>query len=78
MIKTKSPALLWDFCIVTESEIMSKMSIGERSKGLEVLNGDSVDTSEYTDFKLYDLIWYYDNTEAIGKPCIGWWLGVYH
>ena len=30
------------------------------------------------DFKFYDLIWYWDNQEAIDNPCIGIWLGVYH
>ena len=30
------------------------------------------------DFKLYDLIWYWEILEAIDNPCIGRWLGVSH
>ena len=54
------------------------MSIGGQIPGLEVLISDSVDISEYTDFELYDLIWYWDKPQAIYNPCIGRWLGVYH
>mmetsp|Transcript_15996 Transcript_15996/g.23839 ORF Transcript_15996/g.23839 Transcript_15996/m.23839 type:complete len:1130 (+) Transcript_15996:7540-10929(+) len=78
MVKTNAPASLWDFCIVTESEIMSRMSRGGRRPGLEILTGDSIDISEYTDFEFYDLIWYWDNPDAIDNPCIGRWLGVSH
>ena len=78
MVKTNALASLWDFCIVNESEIMSRMSRGGRRPGLEVLTADSVDISEYTDFEFYDLIWYWDNPEAIDNPCIGRLLGVSH
>ena len=30
------------------------------------------------DFELYDLVWYWDNPEAIYNPCIDIWLSVYH
>ena len=78
MIRNSVPAPLWDFCIVTESEIMSRMSRGGRRPGLEVITGDSVDISEYTDFEFYDLVWYWDSPEAVDNPCIGRWLGVSH
>ena len=42
--------MLWEFFIVTESNIISRMSIGEKITGLEVLNGDSVDIGDYTEF----------------------------
>ena len=78
MINTNTPSPLWDFCVFTESEIISRMSRGGKRPDLEVLTGDSVDISEYTEFELYDLIWYWDNPEAIDNSCIGRWLGVSH
>ena len=60
MIKTNAPAPLWEFCIVTESYIVSMMSIGGRRPVLEVLTSDSVDISKYMYFEWYDLIWYWD------------------
>ena len=51
MINTNAPDPLWDLYIFTESEIMSRMSRVGKSPGLEVLTGDSVEISEYTDFK---------------------------
>ena len=51
MIKTNAPDPLCDFCIVTDYEIMSRMSRVVKSPGLEVLTSDSVEISEYTDFK---------------------------
>ena len=78
MIKTNALDLLWDLCIVTESYIMSWMSRGGIITGLEVFNGDSVDISKFMEFKLYDLIWYWDNQEATDNLCICRWLGVSH
>ena len=46
MIKTNVPDLLWDFCITTESDIMSRMYIGKYIPGLELLTSDSVDIIE--------------------------------
>ena len=46
MIKTNTLDPLQDFCIVTESEIMSRMYIGGRRTGLELLTGESVDINE--------------------------------
>ena len=57
---------------------MSRVSIGGRIPGLEVLNGDSVEIIKHTNFELYDLIWYWDKPEAIYNPYNGRWLGVYH
>ena len=54
MIKTIYPGPLWDFCIVTESENMSKMSREGKNPGFGLLNSDSVYIIKYTDFKIYD------------------------
>ena len=61
MIMTNVSDWLWEFCIVTDSDIMSRMSrVGQRPV-LELLTSNSVEISEYMDFKLYDLIWYWYN-----------------
>ena len=76
MIQINAPDLLWEFCILTDSEIMYRVSIGGNLTDFEVLNGDSVDIREYTLFELYDLVWYWDKPEAIYNPFIGKWLGI--
>ena len=48
IINTKAPDLIWYLCIVTESEVMSSMSIGGRRSCLEVFTGESADISKYT------------------------------
>ena len=78
IIKSNNPDPLWDFWIVAGSDIISSLYTGRQRPFLEVLICDSVDISKYIDFELYDLIWYWDNLDSIGNPCIGRWLGVYH
>ena len=78
MINTNAPDPLWDLYIFTESEIMYSISIGVWRPDLEVFTSESVYISDYTDFKLYDLIWYWDNPKVIDNPCIFIWPGVYH
>ena len=38
---------------------------GQRT-GLDVLTGDSVDISKYTDFKFYNFIWYWKTSHNFG------------
>ena len=78
MNHTNVPDLIWDFSVVTESEIMSRISIEGRRSGLELITGDSVDIQGSIDFEFYDLIWYQDNPEAIGNPFIELLLGICH
>ena len=46
MINTNAPDPLWEFCIVTKYEIVSRMSGGVPRTDLEVSTGESVDISE--------------------------------
>ena len=76
------PQRLWDYGIVYESEILSRMSRGHDDRtGYERLTGQTPDISEWLDFTFYDLIWYYnlenpditDNSRKLGR-----WLGISH
>ena len=61
MIKPRAPKCVWDFGMVYESEILSRISRGHDSRtGMETTTGDTVDISEWKDFELYDLCWYWD------------------
>ena len=50
IIHTNAPAPIWDFFIVTESDIMSRISREVLRIYLELLTGGSVDISKYIDF----------------------------
>mgnify|MGYP003321204368 FL=1 len=76
------PQRLWDYGIVYESEILSRMSRGHDDRtGYERLTGKTPDISEWLDFTFYDLVWYYnldnpditDNARQLGR-----WLGISH
>ena len=82
MDERNAPQRLWDYGIVYESEILSRMSRGHDDRtGYERLTGQTPDISEWLDFTFYDLIWYYnlehpditDNSRKLGR-----WLGISH
>jgi hypothetical protein len=83
MTKKKVPKRLWDFGLVYESELLSRMARGDdRRTGYEVVTGQTPDISEWLDFECYDLVWWLERTE---KPNItdytgrlARWLGVSH
>ena len=59
MIKRRYPKRVWDFGMVYESEILSRISRGYKSRTvMERITGDMVDISEGTEFEFYDLFWY--------------------
>ena len=79
MIKRRAPKRVWDFGMVYEAEILSRISRGhDQRTGLERLTGDTCDISEWIDFEFYDLCWYWDNPNDWDNPKIGRWLGVSH
>ena len=60
MITKTVPRRLWDYGLVYESEIMSRMARGPEGRtGMEEITGDSPDISEWLDFDFYDLVWYW-------------------
>jgi hypothetical protein len=70
---------LWDYALVYEAEILSRIVRGDNEvTGVERLTGDTVDISEWLDFKFYDLVWYWYATGEDHNPRIGRWLGVVH
>jgi len=83
MQKKKVPKRLWDFGLVYEGEILSRMSRGKTGRsGYEEITGDTPDISEWLDFEFYDLVWWLDRPN---KPNVtdqtkrlARWLGVSH
>ena len=82
-MQKKVPKRLWDFGLIYESELLSRMARGcNKQSGYEEVTGDIPDISEWLDFELYDLVWWIDWPN---KPDImdmtrrlGCWLGVSH
>ena len=61
MINHIDPKRVWDFGMVYESEILSRISqVNDGRTGMGRITGDTVDLSEWTDFEFYDLCWYWD------------------
>ena len=61
MVERRIPRRLWDYGLVYESEVLSRISRGHSERpGLEELTGNTVDISEWLDFSFYDLVWYWD------------------
>ena len=83
LAKKNVPKRLWDFGLVYEAEIMSRMaSRSNNRKGYEEVMGQTPDISEWLDFEFYDLVWWLDRPT---KPDVtdyvhwlAWWLGISH
>ena len=79
VIKRRVPKKVWDFAIVWESEILSRLCRhGTTISGIERITGDTPDISEWIEFEFYDLCWYWDVPNTDDNPRIGRWLGVSH
>ena len=82
MISKTLPRRLWDYGLVFELEIMSRMARGPEGRtGMEEITGDSPDISEWLDFDFYDLVWYWHAPHlplTEDNPRLGRWLGVAH
>jgi hypothetical protein len=78
------PKRLWDFGLVHQAELISRMARGKNGRtGYEEVIGETPDISEWIDFDMYDLIWYHDPPDLMAettKPIkqLGRWLGVSH
>ena len=77
MAKKHVPRALWDYGLIYESEILTRMARGDRT-GYEEVTGETPDISEWLDFEFYDLVWYWDHPQADDNPRLGRWLGVSH
>ena len=79
MIKRRVPKRVWDFGIVWECEILSRMCRHNNDfTGFERITGDTVDISEWLEFEFYDICWFWDVPNDWDNPKIGRWLGVSH
>ena len=83
MTKKKVLKRLWDFGLIYESELLSRMARGDDWwTGYEVVMGQTPDISEWLDFEFYDLVWWLDRTTKPNLTDNTWrlacWLGVAH
>jgi hypothetical protein len=83
MTKKKVPKCLWDFGLVYESKLLSRMARRDDWRtGYEVVTGQMPDISEWLDFKFYNLVWLLERFEkpniTDNQRCLAWWLGVSH
>jgi hypothetical protein len=52
---------LWDYGLVYEGEMLTRMSRGDDSRsGYEQVTGETPDISKWLDFEFYDLLWWWD------------------
>ena len=83
MIKKNMPKRLWDFGLIYEAELLSRMARGDdRRTGYELVTSQTADISEWLEFEFYDLVWWLDR---LTKPNftnhtrrLARWLGVLH
>ena len=83
MHKKKVPKRIWDFGLVYESELLSRMARGRYHRtGYEDVTGDTSDIREWINFEMYDLVYWIDRPN---KPDtsdevrrLGRWLGISH
>jgi hypothetical protein len=52
---------LWDYGLVYEGELLTRMSCGDNGRsGYEQVTGETPNISEWLDFEFYDLVWWWD------------------
>jgi hypothetical protein len=82
MVERQVPSRLWDYGIIYVAEILSitaRLTTG--CPGIEEVNGDTIDISEWLDFEFYDYVWYWDEKKVDmtdDQRLIGRWLGIAH
>ena len=60
MTKNQVPRRLWDYGLVWEAEIISRLATSPTGRtGLEEVTGDTPDLSEWLDFDFYDWVYYW-------------------
>ena len=60
-LRRRAPKLIWYFGLVWEAEIYSCTYEKYGRTPMEILTGDTIDISEWTEFEFYGLCWYWDN-----------------
>ena len=63
------PGRLWGYGLKWESEIMSRTAHGPLERtGVERITGNTPDISEWIDFEMYDLVWFWDTVQRLKDP----------
>ncbi len=75
------PPCLWDsYGLIYETNILNRIPRGQQlSTGIEIVTGETPNTSDWIDFEFYDRVWYCDHKkiEIDGrKRHLARWLGV--
>ena len=83
MTKKYVPRRLWDFGLVYEAEILSRLSRGRDGRtGYEEVFGQTPNIAEYVDFEFYDLVWWWDKADKMSSTedpkRLARWLGISH
>ena len=83
MAKKSVPRRLWDFGLVYEAELLSRLSRGRDGRtGYEEVFGQTPNIAEYLDFEFYDLVWWWDrgdkNSSTADPKRLARWLGISH
>jgi hypothetical protein len=74
---------LWDYGLVYECKLLTRMSHGDDDRsGYEQVTGKTPNISELLDFEFYDLVWWWDRPNKLNindeTKRLGRWLGVSH
>ena len=82
MAKKSVPRRLWDFGLVHEAELLSRLSRGRDGRtGYEEVFGQTPSIAEYVDFEFYDLVWWWVIKTALlqilNHPFTGGALGLF-
>ena len=59
IIWRRVPKIIWYFSLVLEAEIYSRTAVKCGQNPMEILTGDTIDISEWTEFEFYYLFWYW-------------------
>jgi len=84
MFKKRCPRRVWDFGLVHEGEILSRLSRGRDGRtGMEEITGQTTDISDWLDFEFYDTVWVLNRTSmkmdtVDDERLPAKWLGVLH
>jgi len=83
MAKKRVPKRVWDFGLVFEGKILTRMARGRNKQtGYEEVTGETAEIGEWLDFEFYDLVWWLDrpvkpnvtdDTRRLAR-----WLGISH
>ena len=78
IVHSNIPKRFWDFGMVWEAEIYSHTLIKDGRPDLERLTGDTIYISEWLEFELCDLVWFWYNKSDYTKPMFGQRMVVSH